>query len=147
MQSVESDISRESESLGLRTSSIIWNSNKLKSTVFQKLDLFLSLGKDGEMPGLFGPLEKANLSHCTNDLKKEQIQFLKHCFLVCYSLRRWTRFSNPVILSVMQHYQKPSHFVSGDCIASMHALCFMQVSFFACFFDLENGSDMSFKMC
>jgi hypothetical protein len=53
----------KSESLGLRTLSLVRDSKKLENKAFQKLDLFPSSGKEREMPTLLGPLERANLNH------------------------------------------------------------------------------------
>jgi hypothetical protein len=52
-----------SDLLGFRTLSIVRSSKKLENTTFRKLDLFLSSGEGGEIPTLFGPLERANLNH------------------------------------------------------------------------------------
>jgi hypothetical protein len=53
---------QHSESLGLRTSSIVRNS--------RELTLFLSSGKGKDTYALLDPLERAHLNH---------LQFLKHC--------------------------------------------------------------------
>jgi hypothetical protein len=55
----------KSESLGLRTLPLVWDTNKLENEAFQKLDLFPSTGKEREMPTLLSPLERANLNHWT----------------------------------------------------------------------------------
>jgi hypothetical protein len=50
------------------------SSGILDNTTFRKLDLFLSYGEGGgeKTPTHLGPLERANLNHCTSytDLKK-----------------------------------------------------------------------------
>jgi hypothetical protein len=43
---------------------IVWYSEKLENTMFQKLDVFLSSG-EGQTRTLLGPLEGANLNHWT----------------------------------------------------------------------------------
>jgi hypothetical protein len=52
-----------SESLDLRTSSIVRNSNELENTTFRKLDLFPSSGEERETSTLLGPLERDNHNH------------------------------------------------------------------------------------
>jgi hypothetical protein len=51
---------QQSESLGLRTLSIVRNSNKLENIMFRKLDLFPSSGEEWEST-LMCPSERANL--------------------------------------------------------------------------------------
>jgi hypothetical protein len=54
-----------SESLCLKTLSIIRNSNELENTTFQRLDPFRYSGVERETSTLLGPLERANLNHWT----------------------------------------------------------------------------------
>jgi hypothetical protein len=53
------------QSLGLWTLFSVRNSTELEKTTFRKLELFPSWGEGMETSTLLGPLERANLHHCT----------------------------------------------------------------------------------
>jgi hypothetical protein len=52
--------------------------------MFQKLDLFLSLGEGEKTPTLLGPLERANLSHWTTQVTTAAIQ-TPACFTTIFT--------------------------------------------------------------
>jgi hypothetical protein len=55
----------ESESLSMRTLSIVRKSNELENTTFRELDLFPSSYEERETSTMLGPIERANLNHWT----------------------------------------------------------------------------------
>jgi hypothetical protein len=91
----------------------------------------------GETPTLLGPLERANLNHCTQQSRcltpltwgrwggdtqlywvpyKEltsiiEVGFRNVVFSSFSNTGRWTESKNPVILSIIHHHQNPLQFI------------------------------------
>jgi hypothetical protein len=105
---------KKSESLALRTLLIVRNSNQPEHNVLKTGSVSVLRSEEGDT--LLGPLERANLDHCTNQStclfhlawKRKEMQFPERCVFQYLEFRtmdkvQWLR----VLYTIVRTFQIP----------------------------------------